>query len=129
MILYQSIVGKLYPIISEGKITRPIDYERVEKRMVKLYNSGYMAGKSFEDYITHEIAHIIPFQNCITGSDYKELNRTIRKSFIPGISGYADKTKDGRESLAEAFVRYRNGKKIPNEAKELIDKYIEPWRR
>ena len=106
-----------------------IDYEKIEKRMNKVYTSRWVAGKNFEDYLAHEVAHIIPFQNCVTEADYKELNRVLKKSFISGVSGYADSTKDGRESLAEAFVRYRNGEKVPNEAEKLIRKYIEPWRR
>lgn len=88
-----------------------------------------MAGKNFEDYIAHEMAHIMPFQNCVTATEYKELNAKIKSQFVAGISKYADKTKDGRESLAEAFVRYRNGEKIPDEARKLIKKYIFPWRR
>ena len=85
--------------------------------------------RNFEDYIAHEMAHIMPFQNCITAEDYMELNAKIKSQFIKGISKYADKKRDGRESLAEAFVRYRNGEVIPNEARKLIEKYILPWRR
>lgn len=106
-----------------------INYEKIEKRMNKVYTSRWVAGKNFEDYLAHEVAHIIPFQNCVTEADYKELNRVLKNSFISGVSGYADSTKDGRESLAEAFVRYRNGEKVPNESEKLIRKYIEPWRR
>ena len=85
--------------------------------------------RNFEDYIAHEMAHIMPFQNCITAEEYMELNAKIKSQFIKGISKYADKKRDGRESLAEAFVRYRNGEVIPNEARKLIEKYILPWRR
>ena len=106
-----------------------IDYNRIEKRMAIMYKRGYMAGKNFDDYIAHEMAHIMPFQNCITAEDYMELNAKIKSQFIKGISKYADKKRDGRESLAEAFVKYRNGEDIPDEARKLIRKYILPWRR
>ncbi len=106
-----------------------VDYQKVERRMEYLYNIGEMAGSTFEDYIAHEIAHILPFQNCITEEDYRNMREELRKTFVSGISGYADRTRDGAESLAEAFVRYRNGERIPNEAKELIKKYIYPWRK
>lgn len=106
-----------------------IDYNKFESRIKMLYSAGYMAGKSYEDYIAHEMAHIIPFQNCVTKKDYDELTDEIYKSFVKGISKYADKERDGRESLAEAFVRYRNGEKIPDESRKLIEKYILPWRR
>ena len=97
--------------------------------MEYLYNIGEMAGSTFEDYIAHEIAHILPFQNCIIEEDYRNMREELRKTFVAGISGYSDRTCDGAESLAEAFVRYRNGERIPNEAKELIKKYIYPWRK
>ena len=106
-----------------------IDYQRVEHRMKYLYNKGEMAGKTFEDYIAHEIAHILPFQNCITEEDYRRTREELRNSFIAGVSGYADRTQNGAESLAEAFVRYRNGEVIPDEAEKLIRKYIYPWRK
>ena len=38
--------------------------------MAIMYKRGYMAGKNFEDYIAHEMAHIMPFQNCITAEEY-----------------------------------------------------------
>lgn len=106
-----------------------IDYNKIEKRMAIMYKRGYMAGKNFEDYIAHEMAHIMPFQNCITAEEYMELNAKIKSQFIKGISKYADKKRDGRESLAEAFVKYRNGEDIPDEARKLIRKYILHWRR
>lgn len=106
-----------------------IDYQRVERRMKYLYNEGEMAGKTFEDYIAHEIAHILPFQDCITEEDYRRVREELRTAFVGGVSGYADRTHDGAESLAEAFVKYRNGERIPDEAKKLIGKYIYPWRK
>lgn len=104
-------------------------YEKVERRMKRAYNEGVMAGKSYEDYIAHEMAHIIPFQNCSTEREYMELTEKIRNMFVPDVSGYADKKRDGLESLAEAFVRYRNGEEVPSKAMQLIEEYIEPWRR
>lgn len=110
-------------------INRRRNFENIEMQMWSRYNKGVMAGRNFEDYIAHEMAHIMPFQNCITAEEYMELNAKIKSQFIKGISKYADKKRDGRESLAEAFVRYRNGEVIPNEARKLIEKYILPWRR
>lgn len=110
-------------------INRRRNFENIEMQMRSRYNKGVIAGRNFEDYIAHEMAHIMPFQNCITAEEYMELNAKIKSQFIKGISKYADKKRDGRESLAEAFVRYRNGEVIPNEARKLIEKYILPWRR
>ena len=105
------------------------DFVKLEKKMEKLYNEGKMAGKNFEDYIAHEMAHILPFQNCVTAEDYRKVRAELKQQFVRGVSGYADKSEDGAESLAEAFVKYRNGEKIPNESRKLIEKYISPWRR
>ena len=110
-------------------INYDMNYEQVEMTMKKLYNKQYMAGKDYEDYIVHEMAHILPFQNCTTKREYMELTEKIRNMFVPDVSGYADKKRDGLESLAEAFVRYRNGEEIPTKAMKLIEEYIEPWRR
>ena len=110
-------------------INRRRNFENIEMQMRSRYNKGVMAGRNFEDYIAHEMAHIMPFQNCITAEEYMELNAKIKSQFIKGISKYADKKRDGRESLAEAFVKYRNGEDIPDEARKLIRKYILHWRR
>jgi len=105
------------------------DFTKLEKRMQRLYNEGKLAGKSFEDYVAHEMAHIIPFQNCVTAEDYEKTRSELKKQFVYGVSEYADRSRDGAESLAEAFVKYRNGEKIPDESRKLIEKYIFPWRR
>lgn len=110
-------------------INYDMDYEKVERRMKVAYNEGVMAGKSYEDYIAHEMAHIMPFQNCSTEREYMKLTEKIRNTFVPNVSGYADKKKDGLESLAEAFVRYRNDEDIPEESMKLISKFILPWKR
>ena len=54
------------------------DYRKVETIMPRWYNDGVMAGKNFEDYIAHEMAHIMPFQNCVSEVEYIELNEKSR---------------------------------------------------
>ena len=75
------------------------------------------------------MAHVLTFQGCKTPEEYQRLHSKIKSAFIPGISGYADRTKDGTESLAEAFVRYKNGEKIPIKARWMIRQYIERWKK
>ena len=106
-----------------------VDYNKVKKLMVHRYERGRFAGKSIEDYVAHEMAHIMTYQDCKTEIDYKTRNKIISKQFISGISGYADKTQNGEESLAEAFVRYRNGEKVPLKAELLVRTYIERWKK
>ena len=75
------------------------------------------------------MAHIMTYQDCVTEKEYKTKKKIIEKQFIAGISEYADRTKNGAESLAEAFVRYRNGEKIPISAEILVRSYIERWKK
>ncbi|SEU21425.1 phage minor capsid protein [Enterocloster clostridioformis] len=108
-------------------INRDIDYTGIDKKISEGYGSGYLAARNLEDSIKHELAHVMTFQGCNTYEEYQVLMEKI--PFIPGISGYADKCKDGTESLAEAFVRMQNGEKIPLKARMLVNKYIESWKR
>lgn len=59
----------------------------------------------------------------------KRGQRIVERQFMQGISQYADKTGKGEESLAEAFVCYRNKEKIPIRAELLIRSYIERWKK
>ena len=106
------------------------DYTKIVEMAQKRYVSGLFAGKSIEDYVSHEMAHIMTFQGCSTPDEYWAMKKTVDRLFVPGISRYADQTGLGSESLAEAFVRYRNGEQIPQEAKKkYIDTYIERWKK
>lgn len=106
-----------------------IDYNKVKKLIKHRYEIGRFAGKSLADYIAHEMAHIMTYQDCNNEKEYQARKKIISKQFIAGISQYADKTQNGEESLAEAFVRYRNGEKIPINAIILVRTYIERWRK
>lgn len=110
-------------------LNEDIDYTKVKKNILNRYQKGRFAGKSIEDYIAHEMAHIMTYQDCDTASEYRTKKKIIQSQFIPKISGYADKTQDGAESLAEAFVRFRNGEKIPINAEVLVRTYIERWKK
>jgi uncharacterized phage-associated protein len=110
-------------------INTDIDYTTIENRIQERYGSGFFAAKNLEDCVVHEMAHILTFQGCKTYEEYKVLHEKISSSFILGVSGYSDKSRDGVETLAEAFVKYRNGEKIPFPMKRLIKKYIERWKK
>lgn len=107
-------------------INKDIDYTDIDKRISEGYGSGYFAARNLEDSVKHELAHVMTFQGCSTYEEYQILKGKI--PFVPGISGYADKCKDGTESLAEAFVKMQNGEKIPLKARMLVKKYIERWK-
>ena len=110
-------------------INQKVDYNKIVASLGKQYEMGKFAGKSIEDYIAHEMAHIMTYQDCTTEEEFRIKKSIISKLFIEGISGYADVKKDGDESLAEAFVRFRNGEKIPSKAEVLVRAYIERWKK
>ena len=53
----------------------------------------------------------------------------MEKQYVPGVSGYSDASRDGFETLAEAYVRMRNGEWVPEEAQKMVAKYVERWRK
>ena len=110
-------------------INEDIDYNVVKKKIQRRYDKGCFAGKSIEDYIAHEMAHIMTYQDCKNEAEFRTRQRIVERQFMQGISQYADKTGKGEESLAEAFVRYRNKEKIPIRAELLIRSYIERWKK
>ena len=110
-------------------INEYIDYNVVKKKIQRRYDKGRFAGKSIEDYIAHEMAHIMTYQDCKNEAEFRTRQRIVERQFMQGISQYADKTGKGEESLAEAFVCYRNKEKIPIRAELLIRSYIERWKK
>lgn len=87
------------------------------------------AGNSIEDFTLHELAHVLTFQGCATKKAFMELEETLKGKYISGLSKYNDICQDGSETIAEAFVLLRNGKKIPREAAELVKEYVERWKK
>ncbi|WP_161908945.1 MULTISPECIES: minor capsid protein [Clostridia] len=93
------------------------------------YQKGLLAGKSLEDLIYHEAAHCMTFQECQTWEAFREMERQIRKMYVSGISAYNESCRDGAESIAEAFVRIKNGEAVPDGAKLLVELYVMRWKR
>lgn len=107
-------------------VNENIDFDRTINSIQRKYNEGYLAGKSLEDYIAHEMAHCMLYQDCTSDIQYKAKYKQIEGLYesLKGISGYADKTKSGNEALAEAFVRVRNKEEVPPIAKVLVESYF-----
>lgn len=95
----------------------------------KILESGYFAGKTIEDFVRHEMVHVITFQGCKTIKEYFELEATIHPLYTNGISIYNWESKDGAETIAEAFVKLRNGGKVNKGAAMLVNKYVEVWKK
>lgn len=110
-------------------INKDIDYNKIKGKMEERYAKRIFAGKSIEDYIAHEMAHIMTYQDCKNEREYRTKKAIIDKQFIKGLSKYSDRCENGEETIAEAFVRYRNGEKIPLNAEILVRSYIERWKK
>lgn len=119
----------------DGKVAMAVNsnvnFNAVLKRMPHKYEDGYFAGKSLEDYLAHEMCHVMLYQDCKNEFEYRARFSQIEQLYdaLKGISGYADKHKSGNEALAEAFVRFRNDEEIPAIARILIKTYLEKWRK
>lgn len=75
------------------------------------------------------MAHVMTGQHIQNSDEFSDFMKTIEKEYVPGVSGYSDIANDGFETIAEAFVRLRNGEEVPEKAKELLETYIERWRK
>ena len=93
------------------------------------YEYKYFAEKRIEDYIEHEIVHILTGQDIESVEDFNAFFEEVKDLYVPGVSGYSDEAQNGFETLAEAYVKIKNGEDVPEKAKEYVDRYIERWKR
>lgn len=101
----------------------------LQARIMRNYNSGALASDSIEGLISHELAHIMTFQDTFTFSGYLLANKQVSEETVYGISRYADASMDGAECIAEAFAAKRCGHPVSEDAQKLLNKYIERWRK
>lgn len=115
---------------SKFVVNSNFDFTGFEDIVSEGYKQKYFAGKTIEDHIAHEMAHIMTGQQCTTATEFVTFCDDITKNcFVEGVSGYSDVMQDGFETIAEAFVRIRNGEKVPEEAIKLVDTYIMRWKK
>lgn len=95
----------------------------------RVLQSGYFAGTSVKDFTEHELAHVLTFQGCNSMEEYLRLETELKPLYENGVSRYGYFSKDGSETIAEAFVRTRNGGKVSRTVQELLNKYIEVWKK
>ena len=108
-------------------INSGFDFSDIQYIVKEGYAQGYFAGKTLEDHIIHEMAHIMTGQECNTASEFMDFLSEVERKFVPGVSGYSDMAKDGFETIAEAFVKVRNGEF--DEARKLVEKYVMRWKK
>ena len=107
------------------------DFDKIKRRISDKYESGEFAGKSLEDYIAHEIAHCMLYQDCKTDIEYKAKYQQIESLYsnLKGISHYADRQQSGNEALAEAFIKVRNNENVSPIVKVLVKSYFGKWEK
>lgn len=112
-------------------VNRDADFFKIIEKMQEKYESRFLAGKSLEDYLAHEMAHVMLYQDCKSDIEYYAKDQQIENLYdlLKGISRYADRTKSGNEALVEAFVRVRNGEKVPPIAKILVEAYYGEYKK
>lgn len=94
-----------------------------------IFDGYFFAGHSVEEFTEHELAHFITYEGCDTMKACEVLDEKIKPMYTNGISRYAWMSKDGSETIAEAFVKKRQGRKINDEANRLLELYVEVWRK
>ena len=107
------------------------DFNKIITQIEENYKLGRFAGKSLEDYLAHEMVHVMLYQDCITDNEYRAKFQQIESLYdaLKGVSKYADKTKSGNEALAEAFVRVRNKEEVSPIAEILVESYLGRWKK
>ena len=89
------------------------------------YKEGFTTSMNLEDLITHEMGHSLVYAKAECGGvpqlmDFREILQET--AGLEGISKYAEYNLS--ESMAEAFVKYYKGEKLPTEALGYLQKYM-----
>ena len=111
------------------RLIRDVDFSGFDAIIKAGYEYKYFAEKRIEDYIEHEIVHILTGQDIESVEDFNAFFEEVKDLYVPGVSGYSDEVQNGFETLAEAYVKIKNGEDVPEKAKEYVDRYIERWKR
>lgn len=110
-------------------INSAYDFSSIQYIVEESNRIDYFAGRSIADYIRHEAAHYMTGLNITGSQEFERFHKTVKRCYVPGVSGYSDVMKDGFETIAEAFVKIHNGKAVPEEAKKLVIQLIERWKK
>lgn len=99
------------------------DIESFNARIYNNYINHNLACRNLDDLILHEAAHFKTFEDCKTWSEFLQLEKEVRKKFIPGVSNYNDGSLDGAETIAEGVVAIKNGDKVSQQIANLVKEY------
>lgn len=94
-----------------------------------IIEKNYFAGNTVEQFVEHEIAHVMTFQGCKTFAEVESLADMLQNKYTDGLSQYNRAARDGAETIAEAFVLKRKGVPINSNAEKLLNKYVEVYKK
>lgn len=130
---FQPIRGSDGSLIKHLVINTNYDFmgsqENFQKRILKNYDKGVLASNSVEGLISHELAHIMTFQDVSTYTGYLLRNKEVAERYIFGVSKYANASLDGSECIAEAFAKKRCGGALNADEQNLVNEFIERWKK
>ena len=127
--LFHRVTDDDGPLMHKIVINNACDFWSDKDYQQLFFESGYFAGNCVEDFTMHEVAHLLTYQGCESMIEVEILAATLKPLYTNGVSQYCWTEKNGAETIAEAFVRERKGKKINDDARKLLGQYIEVWRR
>lgn len=83
-------------------VNEDADFDKIITKMEENYKLGRFAGKSLEDYLAHEMVHVMLYQDCTTDNEYRAKYHQIESLYdvLKGVSRYADREKSGNKALA-----------------------------
>jgi hypothetical protein len=96
--------------------------ESFAKMAMNNYDKGFWASKNLGDVLTHEIGHALTVRRGLSTKAFNRIIDTLEKTKLPKISTYG--STNGVEGLAEWFVAYSRGDKVPAEVASLLKKYM-----
>lgn len=130
---FQPIRGSDGSLIKHLVINTNYDFmgsqENFQKRILKNYDKGVLASNSVEGLISHELAHIMTFQDVSTYTGYLLRNKEVAERYIFGVSKYANASLDGSECIAEAFAKKRCDGTLNIDEQKLVNEFIERWKK
>lgn len=102
----------------------PTSYD-LKKKIMSGYKDGFTTSKSLEDLVTHEMGHSLTYakSGIMNDSGIMDFRSILQETpGVKGVSKYAEYNLS--ECIAESFVKYKRGEKLPEEIMGILQKYL-----
>lgn len=93
-------------------INEDIDYNVVKKKIQRRYDKGRFAGKSIEDYIAHEMAHIMTYQDCKNEAEFRTRQRIVERQFMQEFPNMLTKPEKAKNLLQKRLFAIETKKRF-----------------